>query len=230
LSVQGMRAGDKLMDKLDPLTRHPDKRVVAEACYFEALLLSLKAAMTKDKKTSQPNLARIETLLRRSVELQPGNQSAWDILMAAVSAQEKKDKELIELCEARLRARDDARNRFFVAKVFEEMNRYADAEKHLRAGIKCNESSTFNHVGLAAVLLRSNDPKRRPEALEHLEKAEELLAKNEYAALSDDVSVLRAVNTALTGDPALARVMLESVLGRDEKHDMAGKMLKVLDR
>src|SRR5262249_17905106 len=119
-------------------------------------------------------------------------------------------------------------NRFWTAKALVQLDRYAEAEKHLRAGIAGDPDSTINHVGLAAVLLHVGDPARRKEAKEHLDKAEKLLEQNDDADLAADVAVLRAVNAALAGNSAAARKMLRAVLAKNKDHKTAEQILQVL--
>jgi tetratricopeptide (TPR) repeat protein len=165
--VQLSRVADNLIAKLDALSSHQNKQIAADACCYEGMLLQsrpllltgISQQISKEVKTDAANLAKSERLLQRSVTLAPGNQLSWELLMLTL-ADQKKEKELLVLCEARLRAKDNARNRFLVANAMVRMNKYAEAEKHLRAGLAKDSDNTMNHVALAAVLLRSGNPAR----------------------------------------------------------------------
>ncbi len=227
---QVSKTADKLGAMLDALTNHKDKRIAAEACFFGGFLIVIKAkAVSADnnKVDAAAAVTKAERLLQRSVMLAPANELAWKILIPLLMAQEK-EKELATVCEAWVRAKDNALSRYYAAFGLAELGRYADAEKHLRAAMAHDGNSSFIHAGLAAVLLRSGDPERRIEAVEHLDKAEKLLQQQNEDGLAKNVAVLRAVYAALNGNPDTARQMLQAVL-KQNKHEVAEKMLKVLD-
>ena len=79
--VKIMQAIDNTMTRLHVLTTHKEKRIAAEACYLEGLVLYIKAKMLNNDHPNPEQLVKAEQLLRRSVALEPGNQSTWDWLV-----------------------------------------------------------------------------------------------------------------------------------------------------
>jgi tetratricopeptide (TPR) repeat protein len=218
---------DRTVARLQGLTNHKEPRIAADACYLAGVLVLFTEEMLHKDNPNLENVARVEQWLRRSVELVPGNQSAWDWLCGTLIEQDKK-KELREVCEARLRVADTARNRCWAARAYLELDQLDRAEKMLRAGLRLDEKSTLTQVSLAAALLKRGDRDAVAEAGQCLDRAERLLSTSSENGLAEDVALLRAVHAALNGNPAEARQLLRAVLERNKDHATAAKMLQTI--
>lgn len=224
--AQVLRIIDQTVEHLRGLTDHPEPRIAGDACYLAGLIVLLTEEMLHKGNANRDKTRQVEQWLRRSVALVPGNQSAWDCLGGALLDQEKY-KELRAVCEARLRVADTAHNRRWAARAYQELGQLDLAEKALRAGVRLDEKDAATLVSLAAVLVKRGDRPALAEAREWLDRAEGLLGTDEQS-LVDEVTVLRAVDAALSGNPAAAREKLQAVVERHKDHRTAAKLLQAL--
>jgi hypothetical protein len=226
--VRAQRIIERTVERLQGLTSHKDPHIAADAGYLAGVIvLTAEKTLYKDK-VNPDNAARAEKWLRRSVELVPGNQSAWDWLCGALLEQEK-TKELREVCEARLRVEDTPRNRCWAAMAYVELGQIDAAEQTLRAGLRLDAKNPLTHVSLAAVLLKRGDRDGVAEASQCLDRAEHLLFNCNEKGLAEEVALLRGVHAALNGNPAAARRMLHAVLDRNKEHPTATKLLQAIE-
>jgi tetratricopeptide (TPR) repeat protein len=207
-------------DRLEKLGRSADVRTAADALELRGCLQGL----------IMNDLAGADATWRRALALDPGRESVWDILIALnVTALQRPDKAL-DLARQRLTHRDSAANRFIAAKVCERLERWDEAEEHLRAGLKLGANDVPATLGLAALCLRRDDDRSRAEAGQLLARAQGLLTDDSPPSQRLDHAAARAVYLALTGHADEAVPLLKAVLQKNGHHRTAGEALEALAR
>jgi tetratricopeptide (TPR) repeat protein len=139
-------------------------------------------------------------------------------------------EEAVTLCKNAPKRQDSANLRFTLARIYHYQNKPAEAERHLRSGLKCDQSSIHCCLGLAVLLLQRSTPKALKEAAEQLNVAQKLLSRTPDRELQNDYDSIRAMVAALDGDVAGARTLLQKVVDSDESHTSARNALKLLSR
>jgi tetratricopeptide (TPR) repeat protein len=156
--------------------------------------------------------------LRKAVEMDPSRDQAWDIYVALAS---KDDFEkCLKISLERLKHKDNAHNRFLVARSYEELGDHANAEAQIRLGLKQQPDDPYCTLGLAALLLRGGKIAPAEKELDRFEKS---LAASSPPGLKSELTVLRSIHTALAGKPDRACDTLDDLLKTDKDNAKAKK-------
>lgn len=170
---------------------------------------------------------RARRAFERAVALNPARDLAWDFLFMLVATSEG-TKAATALCERRLKAKDNAHNRFLLASFYFATKEYAKSEKQLAIALKREANDLPCNLALAAVLLRRDDPKSLARAGEQLRKIEKLLKGKASASDRSFYTNTRAIHLALTGHSKQAKKLLEGNLKRNPRNSYARRVLKEL--
>ncbi len=192
------------LKRLEKGMRDPDKHKAAMAAEF---LGTFQMAMLEDEQAAEKSF-------RRCLELDPGRDDAWEMLTAMLACAQRYP-EVLELSRCRVRHKDSAHNRLFLAKAYEYLNQLDRAEGEIREGLKREPDDFMLNLALADIFLMSNKA-------DDLERAGDLLCK---AAKSHDPGAIgenRWVNYTyacgifygLRGDVEKARRSLDEVQRR----------------
>lgn len=150
------------MTRLENLSQAADKKAAAGALESHGFL-----TMT---------LGNIEGGLpdfRRAVALDPTREQSWDMLLGT-----SPDSEWATLCEARLKAKDSARNHLLFGKMLAKEQKWGLAKAQAEAALKLESDNVAARQLLAALIIRqSTDDESLEPAKTHLEAIQELLAK-----------------------------------------------------
>jgi tetratricopeptide (TPR) repeat protein len=217
-------------DRLRPLAQEKDVGVAAGAAH---VLATLEAFANNDVEAALKNV-------RRSVELQPTREPAWELLIGLL-AKKGDPAELVAACRERLKHTDSPHNRVVLAKAYEQANRLDDAEREIRTALKQAPDDFLANLSLAALLLRrAADRDSLAQASKLLDKAEGLLEASQKekrpsllsgaAAPRLDLDATRGIHAALTGNSQEARDLFQKVLKEDDNHKVAKPALEALSR
>ena len=239
------------MERMEQLTKHPDKATAAAASEIFAVWLmeikvmgeSMRASMpisSKERDTS----AKVLEHLRRAVQLDPSRERAWDTLTAML-AQEKKTDESIAVAYKRIAVKDDARNRFFLAKAYAESEQFDKAAEALQAGLKSDPNDLHCLLGLIALALKRENAQSLQEAGEQLDalaprfKEEQNRQSGQTAVPfpkeqeskqhKRDYLLLRGIHSALTDRPGQAKEEFQKVLQMKKGEPTAIRALVALN-
>jgi tetratricopeptide (TPR) repeat protein len=206
-----------LMQRLNALADDPEKTVAAGAL---TSLCALKTLIGDDgNRTAE---------VRRAVELNPGNEQAWDMLIGFTLQTEAPEK-FLEVCERRLQHKKSARNHLIVAKALNVQKRFQEAEEQARASLKLDENYAPASLMLAALAIRQNLHGAATAFLLQARKAIEQLTDDDEANQRKREAFLNlAIVFALQDEPMKAREILESLLQRDETDQTARAIMTAL--
>jgi tetratricopeptide (TPR) repeat protein len=211
------------MTRLQKLGEDPDKKVAAGAIGLEG---TMRFVILGDAPRS-------EASLRRAIELNPARDKCWEMLMAmlAISGQ---NQELADLCEQRVKRKDNAENRFLLAKARERLGQFDRAETQLQTVLKTSPDYINALGGMAALLLKHDDLDSLRQAALDLKRAEDLVAKlrpeEQKDDLKSDLLFTHALYNGLTGETESARKLLREILNYDKEYEGAQTALDALGR
>ena len=156
------------LTRLENLSDNPDVKIAAGAL---EILAVLHGPVFRESSKSLADL-------HRAVALDPSREHAWE-LMASTVAQSGHYDDLLTLSEDRLRRNDTTRNRIILAKAYEKLKRWDDAEEEIQFAIKDSPDDFVLNLGLGALLLKRSqgDPATLAEADGWLAHAQEILKK-----------------------------------------------------
>lgn len=212
----------RLLDNLNRLEkgmRDPDKHKAATA----ALVLgSLQAMMLKEEQAAEKSF-------RRCLELDPGRDAAWDMLIALVATAQRYS-DALELARRRVKHKDSAHNRLLLAKAYEYLGQLEKAEGEIREGLKRDPDDFMLNLSLADIYLMRGQE-------EELRKAGELLCKvgkhpNPGAPGENrgiNYSYACGIYCGLSGHIKEARQRLEAVRKRNLEYPGIEEALHALD-
>lgn len=147
---------------LEKGTQNPDKHKAAEAA---EVLGSLQILLFQDD-------AAAEKSARRSIELDPSCETAWDILVACL-LHSKAYQDAAAVCQQRLKRNDSPRNRSLLAKTYEHLKQLDKAEEVVRAGLKREPHDFMLRVALADLLMICGGEESLSQAGQILDKLRE---------------------------------------------------------
>jgi tetratricopeptide (TPR) repeat protein len=170
--------------------------------------------------------------LRRAVKLDPSRDGAWEML-ASTLAHAGRYEELLSLCEDHLKQRDTARSRILLAKAYEKMKQWDDAEEQIVEALNQSPNDPTASLALAALLLRrSDDPDVLDEANGWLSRCDQVLAgqpsqqRNRQFVI--DLTLTRSIYLALTDDVDSARQWVQTVIDTDHENELAREILAAM--
>ena len=171
--------------------------------------------------------------LERALALDPTRGQAWE-LAAGTLARTGDYAGLLDLSEDRLRREDTLRSRLLLAKAYEKLRRWEEAEGEVLAALQKSPDDFTANLALTALLLRrSDDPETLAEAGTWLGRSDKALSRLTAAQkpreLLVEYSLLRAVYLGLTDDVEGARQWTNSVLEVEPENPVAKEILAAMD-
>lgn len=224
------------LDRLEQLTKVQDKARATVACEMLAdvrMLLDLWSkgehtfsVLFPQKEEKEKKIASILGYLRRAVELDPSRERAWELLVALLVEQGEYG-EAADAARKRLEARDNAHNRFVMAKVYAKQNQIDRAADQLRVGLRRDPKDLNCSLGLSAILLKRDDAKSLKEAGDLLDAAESRIRDEKNTSHQANYRLLRGIHAALCDRSEQANELFKQVL-RQEKGVIAAQALVAL--
>ncbi len=212
------------MDRLEQLTKVPDKSVAAAAAEGLVYVLMI-TKKPEDMQTAIRNLfapekkdesrQKIVEYLRLAVRLDPSRERAWDMLTALL-AEKGEMEEAAAVARKRLETKDNAHNRLLLAKVYADQGQFAKAAEQLRAGLKSEPKDLDCRLGLAAALLKREDASSLQMAGDELDRDEAQVKADKSRGYQTSYLLLRGLHAALDDRPAPAKKYLKQVLQLDK--------------
>jgi len=173
---------------------------------------------------------------RRVIALDPLREQSWDVLMGG-SAQFASSGEVEELCEARLKANDTARNHLLFAKQFIREKKWDRAKEQVESAVKLEPENVIGRIMTVALIIRQAPSENLQELTRpHFELLKKLLAKmpdgDEKEAHSHDSSLNLIIVTAIANYPKSndeMRTFLDNILRHDPNDEGAKAIRAALD-
>ena len=205
----------RTMNRLEELAEDPNTKVAAGALEILGIL--------QGPVLHEPNAA--VNSLERSLALDPTRSQAWE-LAAGTLARTGNYEELLNLCEDRLRREDTVRSHMLLAKAYEKLKRWEEAEAEILAVLRKSPEDFTGTLSLAALLLRRSDnPETLAEAGGWLQRCDKVYSsltsaqKNRQQVI--DFTLTRAIYLALTDDLDNARQWVNSIIENDKGNELA---------
>jgi tetratricopeptide (TPR) repeat protein len=165
---------------------------------------------------------------RQTLEIDPCNDNAWDMLTMLAVASERMD-EAIRLCQERLKHKPTGHNYYLLAKTHAEKDQWPQAEAAMRAGLQVDARDFYCTLGLAvAVLRQEGNAKTRKEAFALLHQASGLVGQPPDADREQEVQIVEAAYNALYGEIHVARKKLTRLSLLEPENDRVRQMLKAV--
>ena len=212
------------LTRLENLGENPDPQIAAGA--LEVLGIIQGPVLHESHKSLAD--------LHRAVALDPSREQAWE-LMASTIAQSEHYDELLTLAGDRVRENDSPRNRIILAKAYEKLKRWDDAEEEIQIALKDAPDDFTLNLGFGALLLKrsQDDPSLLSDADGWLAHAQELLKKMPVTERSRqqiiELTLTRSIYFALADEVDTARLWAKSVLEQDKDNKMAQEILSAMD-
>jgi tetratricopeptide (TPR) repeat protein len=211
------------LTRLQDLADEPDPNEAAGA--LEALAILQGPVL---HKTS----SRIVNL-RRAIALDPSREQLWEMMAGTLARSERYD-ELLSVCEAHLKEKDSARSHMLLAKAYERLHEWDNAEEQIAEAIKLTPNDFTANLALGAVLLkRSEDPDVLSDANSWLARAEQILAglppQQKSRQLIIDFTLTRSISLALADDVESARHWAQTVIDSDKENEVAKEILAAME-
>ena len=192
--------------RLETLTACKNPGLAAQACEG----LAIPAFMFG-------SAAEAQKLVQRAVTLDPARDSAWELLASVQIRAERRD-DLLTVCTERVKAADTIRNRYFLAKAYEQLDQFDKTAEQLDLILKREPDNFLATTGRAAILLRCSDDAK---ATEFLQRAAKLANDITEPAQRADLFTLQAISETLIGDRKTAELYLGQALKLDENNKNA---------
>ncbi|HEY7425286.1 MAG TPA: hypothetical protein VH682_13725 [Gemmataceae bacterium] len=238
------------MERLEQLTKGPDKGTAAAASEILADLLMVIKRMDEDRdgpplptmggmaggyldapsssSLKEDKTAKVRQHLHRAVQLDPSRDRAWDMLTMLLAEEEKND-EAINVARKRIVVKDNAHNRFLLAKVYADGDRFYNAAEELRAGLEDDSKDLKCRLGLIAALLKRDNAESLKEASEQIAAVAPQMKEEKSEQRQRNYLLLRGIHAALSDRPGRAKECLQEVLHQSSIGDTtAAKALAAL--
>lgn len=224
LPDKSQRSIREQLTRLENLGADPDSKVAAGAL---EILGVIQGPVLHESRNSIANL-------RRAVALDPSRDLAWELIASTLARSEHYD-ELLNLAEDHVQQVDNPRNRIILAKAFEKLKRWDEAEDEIQLAIKDSPEDFVLNLGLGALLLKrsQDDPDLLSDADGWLAHAQEILKKLPPSERSHqqivELTLTRSIYFALSDEVETARLWVKSVLEQDKDNKMAHEILSAMD-
>jgi tetratricopeptide (TPR) repeat protein len=176
--------------------------------------------------------SRCVDTLQRALALDPARQRAWEILAGTLARTGRYD-DLLAVCADHLRQENTSRAHILLAKAYEKLKQYDDAEEEVLEAIKLSDSDASATLSLAVLLLkRAQDEDTLGDADGWLSRCAQLLSATPPAQrnrqLIIDYTLTRGIYYALADDFDAARQWVQTVLQSDPGNESAKEILSAL--
>lgn len=225
------------MERLEKLTKHSDKATAAIASELLADVLMMIKQMNEGRTAfkmpsiseseEEDKTAKIVEHLRRAVDLDPTRDRAWDLLTMLL-AEKKNPDEAITIARRRLAVKDNAHNRFYLAKVYADDGQFAKAGKELRAGLKSDSEDLDCRLGLIATMLKRDDAEALKQAGEQLDTVEPQIKQEKSKLRERNYLLLRGIYAGLSARSAQANELFRQILRQNKGETTAARALAAL--
>ncbi len=164
------------------------------------------------------------------LQLDTKNDSAWDG-WEMVLLEQKREKEAGEVAKARAERAPSGRSHYLWARHLAHRGDWLAAEESLRAGLKLDPENVHCMLGLAVALMRAVDrPEATTQAGDLVRRAKVFLRPEMPTALHQECELLSAVQQALSGQTAIARLVLQGLHAADQRNARVGAALAAVGR
>lgn len=212
------------MDRLGQLAEDSDKTTAAAASEMLADVLMLMKSAKDDLRLSLPFItemdgksAKIVQLLHRAIDLDPSREHSWDALTGLLM-KEKKNAEVLAVALDRIKLKDNAHNRFLVAKIYAKGDQFEKAAEQLRAGLQQDANDLDCQLGLIAVLLKRTDAPALHEAAEHIDALAPRMKKEKSKQRGLNYLLLRGIHAGLNDRVGIAKECFGQILHQQNKN------------
>lgn len=210
------------MTQLEDLAADPDPKLAAGA--LEVLSI-LQGPVLHETSSRVANL-------RRALALDPSREQVWEML-AGTLARAERYEELLSVCETHLKQKDSARSHILLAKAYERLKQWDNAEEQVAAALRQAPNDFTANLSLAALLVkRSDDPSVLGEANGWLSRCDQILAGMPTAQrprqLVIDFTLTRGIYYALADDIEAARRWVKTVIDSDRENELAKDILAAM--
>ncbi|HEY7311488.1 MAG TPA: hypothetical protein VH643_19150 [Gemmataceae bacterium] len=171
--------------------------------------------------------SKILNHLSRAVVLDPSRDRAWDMLTLLL-AEKKKIDEAITLARRRIEIKDNAHNRFLLAKAYADRKQFDKVAEELRAGIKDDPKDMNCRLGLIAVLLKLDDAESLKQAGEQLDAVEARIEQEKSKERERSYFLLRGIHDALSDGSERANKLFRQILKQHKGDTTAAQALAAL--
>jgi eukaryotic-like serine/threonine-protein kinase len=222
MTAQEIEYADEVLARIEQIRT---KALPETAVYCDRILLCFQFELAT-LGTPLPRLPKIELHARRLVEADANDQDAAEVLEYALVEQGRHEAALA-VAKARAAQRPSIRNRYLLARSLVLCGQTQAAASELDAALVMEPGDPYCLAGRAVLLLRENtDPAAWAEAARYLTQARAAIKPGERKQLAEDVEFLSAIAQALTGQPILARITLQSLC---HDHEQAGRYREALE-
>jgi tetratricopeptide (TPR) repeat protein len=171
--------------------------------------------------------------LHRVLALDPSREEAWEML-AATLARAGRYQELLSVCEDHLRETDSSRAHMLLAKAYERLKDWDDAEEEVVVALDEAPNDLTANLSIAALLLRrSREPDDLQEVNGWLSRCDQLMAasppQDRTRQTIIDLTLTRSIYLGLTDDVDAARQWAKAVLDSDHGNQLAKDILAAMD-
>jgi len=223
LPDKSQRSLRQSITRLEDLAGAPEPRVAAGAL---EVLGVLQGTVLRASRSSIVNL-------RRAVTLDPSRDQAWELL-AGTLVQSGHYDELLAACEDRVKSQGSARSHILLAKAFERVRQWDNAEAEIAAALSQEPDNMTACLAIAALIMkRGHTDASVTEAGNWLTRAELVLARTPTTQRTQqllvDFTLIRAVNFALADDLENARRWVKAVLEEDKDNKLAQDIMAAMD-
>jgi tetratricopeptide (TPR) repeat protein len=212
----------RLFDNLNRLEKGMNDPDEYKAAIAAMSLGTLQGTILEDKRAAEKSL-------RRCLELDPERDDAWDMLIAMFELT-KRYSDALEFSRRRVKQKDSAHNRLFLARAYEYVDRLDKAGDEIRAGLRLAPDDFMLNVALADMLLmrgQPNDLKKTGELLCIAAKNHDREAPGENRWINYTYAC--GIFYGLKGDVKQARQCLLAVQRRGPEGLFTKEALQALD-
>lgn len=223
------------LERVEQLSKQSDKGTAAAALEILAIWLmgtkdlseSLGVSWPIYSKKAEATKAMALEHLRRAVRLDPSRERAWDMLTAMLAIDNQID-EAIAVARRRIDFKDNAHNRFLLAKVYTDGNQFDKAAEELRSGLKDDPKDLNCRLGLLALALKGETAQSLQEAGEQLKDLFPRIKEEKNKRVWLDYYVLAGICAALNDRPEWAKDTFQRLLQQNRGEPMVTRALVAL--
>jgi tetratricopeptide (TPR) repeat protein len=171
-----------------------------------------------------------DELARRAIRLAPNREVSWDML-AGMMALNNRFKEMVPLCQERLKSRDTSRNHLLLAKALEKTGQLEQAQAQVYESLKTDPDGFIPNLALAVLLMKRSDGdatlREVGDILARIEQKQRAsFTRDEYVEFLFSYGIY----TALSGNDREAETVFRRVLELDNSLQEAREALRALGK